>query len=73
MCFTILEFIKPDFKLSGCLSKIYKTGGSVAKVIEANMSIIRLIHKIYIGYNTYYLIKSAPIKVKDIITRFNVN
>ena len=73
MCFNILGFIKLDFKLSGCLSKIYKTGGSVAKVIEANMSIIRLIHKIYIGYNTYYLIKSAPIKVKDIITRFNVN
>ena len=73
MCLNIFLEMMYSYLLWGCLSSNYSVGGSVAKAREARVSIIRLIHNIWIGFMIACLIKAAPTKVIPTATMLTVN
>lgn len=61
------------FLLLGLRSNRSSEGASVAKAKEAKVSIIRLIHNIWMGARTYCLMRLAPIIVEMTATMLTVN
>lgn len=73
MCFIIFLETMYSFLLCGFLFSKSKEGGSVAKAKDANVSIIKLIHNIYMGVKTSCLMTAAPINVQNTATIFTVS
>ncbi len=57
----------------GCLSSKSYEGGSVAKASDPKVSIIKLTHNIWIGFNTYCFKRAEPINVENTATMLTVN
>lgn len=63
MCLNIVFEMMYSSRECGFRSNNYSVGGSVASASEARVSIMRLIHNIWIGFRIYCLMTAAPIKV----------
>lgn len=62
------EFLECGRRFSSC-----SVGGSVASAKDANVSIIKLIHNIWIGFKTYCFMRPAPSKVTKTATMLTVS
>lgn len=71
--FHIFAVIKLSYLEIGFLFKSSSLGGSVAKANEARVSMIRLTHNIWIGFNGDYLNTAPPTNAITKATKFTVN
>lgn len=73
MCLNIVLEIIYSYLECGCLSSNSSEGGSVAKASDPNVSMIKLSHNIWIGFNTYCFKRAEPIRVEKTATTLTVN
>lgn len=73
MCLNIFFEIIYSLLDWGLRSRSVSDGGSVAKAREAKVSMIKLIHNIWIGFNTSCFRTPAPIKVITTATTLTVS
>lgn len=73
MCLHIVFETMYSLRLWGFLRRRERPGGSVAKAREANVSMMRLTHNIWMGVRIDCLRAAAPITVQNTATTFTVN
>ena len=73
ICLNIFPDMMYYFLEWGLRFSSYSVGGSVARAKDANVSIIKFIHNIWIGFKISCLRRPAPIKVMQTATTLTVS